>query len=98
MLANLVDARSLPLFWRTHVAAVGARRCARDRRRDDGGHCARRACADLRGFRARRTRRRARHGTRLAIVKRIAERHGATVELGDGAGGRGLDVVVRFAR
>ncbi|MFI4923721.1 MAG: sensor histidine kinase, partial [Vicinamibacteria bacterium] len=37
-------------------------------------------------------------GLGLAIVKRIAERHGATVELGDGSGGRGLEVVVRFAR
>jgi len=37
-------------------------------------------------------------GLGLAIVKRIAERHGATVELRDGPGGRGLEVVVRFAR
>jgi signal transduction histidine kinase len=37
-------------------------------------------------------------GLGLAIVKRIAERHGATVELRDGADGRGLEVVVRFAR
>ena len=37
-------------------------------------------------------------GLGLAIVKRIAERHGATVALGEGAAGRGLEVVVRFAR
>ena len=37
-------------------------------------------------------------GLGLAIVKRIAERHGATVALGDNPRGRGLEVVVRFAR
>jgi two-component system OmpR family sensor kinase len=37
-------------------------------------------------------------GLGLAIVKRIAERHGATVTLNDNPRGRGLEVVVRFAR
>jgi two-component system OmpR family sensor kinase len=35
-------------------------------------------------------------GLGLAIVKRIAVRHGATVALGDGPDGRGLEVTVRF--
>jgi hypothetical protein len=29
-------------------------------------------------------------------VRRIAERHGASLELGEGDGGRGLAVVVKF--
>ena len=36
-------------------------------------------------------------GLGLAIVCRIAQRHGAIVELGEGAHGRGLMVTVRFA-
>ena len=35
-------------------------------------------------------------GLGLAIVHRVAQRHGAAVELGDGADGRGLTVTVRF--
>jgi two-component system OmpR family sensor kinase len=35
-------------------------------------------------------------GLGLAIVRRIVERLGATVTLGDGPGGRGLEAVVRF--
>jgi signal transduction histidine kinase len=35
-------------------------------------------------------------GLGLAIVQRVAQRHRATVELADGAGGRGLKVTVRF--
>lgn len=35
-------------------------------------------------------------GLGLAIVQRVAQRHGATVELADGAAGRGLRVTVRF--
>jgi two-component system OmpR family sensor kinase len=35
-------------------------------------------------------------GLGLAIVQRIAQRHGAKVELSEGAAGRGLRVVVRF--
>ena len=35
-------------------------------------------------------------GLGLSIVARIAERHGASVELADGDGGRGLRVTVRF--
>jgi signal transduction histidine kinase len=37
-------------------------------------------------------------GLGLAIVRSIAERHGASVALEQGIGGRGLGVVVRFAR
>ena len=36
-------------------------------------------------------------GLGLSIVARIAERHGATVELGAGEGGKGLRVAVRFS-
>jgi len=35
-------------------------------------------------------------GLGLAIVRKIAQRHRACVELGAGAGGRGLKVMVRF--
>jgi two-component system OmpR family sensor kinase len=35
-------------------------------------------------------------GLGLAIVQRVAQHHGATVELADGADGRGLRVIVRF--
>lgn len=37
-------------------------------------------------------------GLGLSIVKRIAEQHHANVVLGDGPGGRGLSVAVRFER
>jgi two-component system, OmpR family, sensor kinase len=37
-------------------------------------------------------------GLGLAIVKQVAGAHGATVELGEGDGGRGLRVTVRFER
>ncbi len=37
-------------------------------------------------------------GLGLAIVQQIARRHRATVELGDGADGRGLAVTVRFPK
>ena len=37
-------------------------------------------------------------GLGLALVKRIADRHGATVTLEDGIDGQGLGVVVRFPR
>ena len=36
-------------------------------------------------------------GLGLAIVREIAERHGATVTLGSGAAGRGTLVTVRFS-
>jgi two-component system OmpR family sensor kinase len=35
-------------------------------------------------------------GLGLAIVSKVAQRHGASVELGEGSGGRGLRVSVRF--
>ena len=35
-------------------------------------------------------------GLGLAIVRKIAQRHRASVDLGPGAGGRGLKVTVRF--
>lgn len=35
-------------------------------------------------------------GLGLAIVQKVAQRHGAAVELGEGPGGRGLKVTVRF--
>jgi len=35
-------------------------------------------------------------GLGLAIVQKVAQRHGASVELGEGPGGRGLRVTVRF--
>ena len=35
-------------------------------------------------------------GLGLAIVRRVTERHGARIELGSGAAGRGLKVTVRF--
>jgi two-component system OmpR family sensor kinase len=35
-------------------------------------------------------------GLGLAIVQRVAQRHGASVELADGAGGHGLKVTVQF--
>jgi len=37
-------------------------------------------------------------GLGLAIVQQIAQRHGASVELGEGPGGRGLKVTVRFPK
>lgn len=37
-------------------------------------------------------------GLGLAIVQKVAQRHGASVELGEGPGGRGLKVTVRFPK
>jgi len=37
-------------------------------------------------------------GLGLALVQQIAQRHRATVELGDGPNGRGLAVTVRFPK
>jgi signal transduction histidine kinase len=37
-------------------------------------------------------------GLSLAIVKTIADAHGATVQLGEGPGGRGVAIAVTFPR